>query len=315
MRCEHGWERCSCKDCGGCGICQHGQECSQCNECRAHVIICERPTAATTIARPIDTTSKDAAAIFTLVAEADILCFCGIDRHLPTNDLPFNGVWVECNSCPRWSHGECAGLDLGFGRGMTKVEADAIDYECRVCKTGPPVPPEQGWFERNPLCLRGLGEIETATAFAEAPILPSEDEDSDGCDESDLNGDELQVVPIVGGGVMMVPKRCTKLEANSLTKPVAKKHKRDEGATPPRSEHEARTAKVLKEVRWMVPGERPRGRWMVSTEQLARLEAIFDEQNLPCASVRGSLAAEFGVGSKQVSCWFRNRRFRSKGHQ
>ena len=74
---------------------------------------------------------------------------------------------------------------------MTKVEADAIDYECRVCKTGPPVPPEQGWFERNPLCLRGLGEIETATTFAEAPILPSEDEDSDDCDEIDLYADEL----------------------------------------------------------------------------------------------------------------------------
>ena len=123
------------------------------------------------------------------------------------------------------------------------------------------------------------------------------------------------VVPIVGGGVMMAPKRCTKLEANSLTKPVAKKDKRDEGATGPRSEHEARTAKVLKDLRWMVPGERPGGRWMVSTEQLARLEAIFDQQNMPCASVRGSLAAELGVATKQVSSWFRNRRFRSKGHQ
>ena len=37
-------------------------------------------------------------------------CFCGTDRHLPTTPLPFEGAWVQCDSCERWCHGECAGM-------------------------------------------------------------------------------------------------------------------------------------------------------------------------------------------------------------
>ena len=70
----------------------------------------------------------------------------------------------------------------------------------------------------------------------------------------------------------------------------------------------ARTAKVVKEVK-------PGGRWAVTTEQLAKLEAIFDNEKSPAVPVREGLAAEFGVTTKQVSFWFRNRRFRQKGKE
>ena len=37
-------------------------------------------------------------------------CFCTTDRHLLTNDIPFEGLWIQCESCTRWCHGECTGL-------------------------------------------------------------------------------------------------------------------------------------------------------------------------------------------------------------
>lgn len=65
-------------------------------------------------------------------------CFCGTDRHLPTSKLPFAGVWVQCELCERWCHGECAG--------MTQEEADAADYfHCALCSDNEPAaaPPRQ----------------------------------------------------------------------------------------------------------------------------------------------------------------------------
>ncbi|EOD41044.1 hypothetical protein EMIHUDRAFT_222108 [Emiliania huxleyi CCMP1516] len=43
--------------------------------------------------------------------EGELGCFCDTDRHLPTNDVPFEGVWISCDVCGRWCHGECAGMD------------------------------------------------------------------------------------------------------------------------------------------------------------------------------------------------------------
>jgi hypothetical protein len=34
MKCEHGRQKYSCKDCGGAGICQHGRKRSTCKDCR-----------------------------------------------------------------------------------------------------------------------------------------------------------------------------------------------------------------------------------------------------------------------------------------
>ena len=53
-------------------------------------------------------------------------CFCGTDRHLLTNTLPFEGAWVQCDGCERWCHGECAGLSL--------EEAEEVEaYTCPLC--------------------------------------------------------------------------------------------------------------------------------------------------------------------------------------
>ena len=53
-------------------------------------------------------------------------CFCGIDRHLLTNNMSFEGVWVQCDTCERWCHGECAGLD--------QAQADTLEtYICVPC--------------------------------------------------------------------------------------------------------------------------------------------------------------------------------------
>ena len=55
-------------------------------------------------------------------------CFCGTDRHLLSNSLPFEGAWVQCDGCERWIHGECAGLSL--------AEAEEVEaFTCRVCET------------------------------------------------------------------------------------------------------------------------------------------------------------------------------------
>ena len=63
--------------------------------------------------------------------EDEISCFCDTDRHLPTNDIPFDGVWVCCDLCHRWCHGECIGLN--------KKQADALkEYTCPVCEAFPP---------------------------------------------------------------------------------------------------------------------------------------------------------------------------------
>ncbi len=37
-------------------------------------------------------------------------CFCGTKRHLPSSPYPFDGVWVQCEACQGWCHGECAGM-------------------------------------------------------------------------------------------------------------------------------------------------------------------------------------------------------------
>lgn len=57
---------------------------------------------------------------------ADLGCVCGSDRHLHNNALSFAGVWVQCELCQRWCHGECTG--------MTHEEAVAAEYfHCSRC--------------------------------------------------------------------------------------------------------------------------------------------------------------------------------------
>ena len=53
-------------------------------------------------------------------------CFCGTQRHRYDNNLSFDGVWVQCEGCLRWCHGECVG--------MTAQQAKYADsYTCTVC--------------------------------------------------------------------------------------------------------------------------------------------------------------------------------------
>lgn len=56
-------------------------------------------------------------------------CFCGIGRYPARPDKRTRGatsVWVACDSCGRWCHGECAGLSA--------AEAEALDaYMCPPC--------------------------------------------------------------------------------------------------------------------------------------------------------------------------------------
>ena len=80
-------------------------------------------------------------------------------------------------------------------------------------------------------------EIKAAMVLADALMLPSDDEESDDESDASFSSDELQAVPVVGGGVIMVPKPRTKPEAESLTEPVAKKPKRNEGVAGSRSEY------------------------------------------------------------------------------
>ena len=62
--------------------------------------------------------------------EEEAGCFCDTDRHLLTNDISFEGVWIQCDDCSRWCHGECAGFD--------KVTAEEVEtYSCPVCAAKP----------------------------------------------------------------------------------------------------------------------------------------------------------------------------------
>ena len=54
------------------------------------------------------------------------ICFCGTDRHLLDNTYSFEGVWVQCDGCERWCHGECAGLDMQAAEELER-------YTCPRC--------------------------------------------------------------------------------------------------------------------------------------------------------------------------------------
>ena len=57
-------------------------------------------------------------------------CFCDTGRHLPTSSMPFEGVWLCCDVCDRWCHGECVGLN--------QQQADALDeWVCPPCTAKP----------------------------------------------------------------------------------------------------------------------------------------------------------------------------------
>lgn len=55
---------------------------------------------------------------------------CGTNRHEPDNnaDLDFNGVWLGYDTCDRWVHGNCAGIN-------SQKQADKLEYfQCSTCK-------------------------------------------------------------------------------------------------------------------------------------------------------------------------------------
>ena len=57
-------------------------------------------------------------------------CPCGTNRHEPDNDtdLDFNGVWLGCDTCDRWVHGNCAGIH-------SQNQADKLNFfQCSICK-------------------------------------------------------------------------------------------------------------------------------------------------------------------------------------
>ena len=87
--------------------------------------------------------------------EEEIGCFCNTDRHLPTNNIPFEGVWVACDGCDRWCHGECADV--------TKAEAEELEsYMCPLCVKAA-ARNEEGAPERNEPAAGGVA----AVSFAE----------------------------------------------------------------------------------------------------------------------------------------------------
>ena len=51
-------------------------------------------------------------------------CFCGTKRHLPASPYPFDGVWVQCEACQGWCHGECAG--------MTREQVSTVVSGCHL---------------------------------------------------------------------------------------------------------------------------------------------------------------------------------------
>ena len=72
------------------------------------------------------TAASTATATAAEVEAEEVFCFCATDRHLSTTYLSFEGVWVCCDLCDRWCHGECAGF--------TKAQADALEnYVCPPC--------------------------------------------------------------------------------------------------------------------------------------------------------------------------------------
>ena len=101
-------------------------------------------------------------------------CFCGTARHRRSNTLPFEGVWVGCDRCGRWCHGECAGV--------TDMQAAAAlqDYTCLPCLT-PKDPIEAFDRQRNAWCpasikavdpddLLALCEAATSAGGSPAPV-------------------------------------------------------------------------------------------------------------------------------------------------
>ena len=47
--------------------------------------------------------------------------------HLPESNLPFKGIWIQCDYCDLWCHGECAGLS-------SLAEADMLSHwTCPPC--------------------------------------------------------------------------------------------------------------------------------------------------------------------------------------
>ena len=86
-------------------------------------------------------------------------CFCGTARHSRSNMLPFEGVWVGCDRCGRWCHGECAGVaDM-------RTAAALQSYTCLPCLT-PKDPIEAFDRNRGPngcWCAASVRAVEPAT--------------------------------------------------------------------------------------------------------------------------------------------------------
>jgi len=97
--------------------------------------------------------------------EEEEYCFCNTDRHLPTNTISFEGVWVCCDECEKWCHGECVrpgGLSrkqaeaLESQRVNRRVTDDLVDLRAHEGAGLPPF----GWRDRT----RGRSYVTTTMA-------------------------------------------------------------------------------------------------------------------------------------------------------
>ena len=96
--------------------------------------------------------------------DADLGCVCGTDRHLPSNAFSFAGVWVQCERCHRWCHGECTG--------MTLEEAVAAEhFFCARCAHGRPDNEKEGFSrpQKKPRGRTSKGKMSRASRSGRHP--------------------------------------------------------------------------------------------------------------------------------------------------
>jgi hypothetical protein len=78
------------------------------------------------VAEEDDSSSADILSPGQPQAEAFVGCFCDNPHAEPSNT---DGIWVQCDSCERWCHGECAGVN-------SAAEAEVLEaFSCHPCSS------------------------------------------------------------------------------------------------------------------------------------------------------------------------------------
>jgi len=67
------------------------------------------------------------------------VCFCKTDRELDASPYPFSGLWIQCDTCERWIHGECDPKLPDKEDEFNKFAENVESYKCPPCvsRTGP----------------------------------------------------------------------------------------------------------------------------------------------------------------------------------